>query len=128
MLGVCLGYLFTCFFIYKYFDYIENSLNGANNIENKIEREEALITLSNLLNIHNVIITITLYILMIAYWIYFVRCCLIKGTYLHLLIIYCGISILWTMNVVKKHSLFIKCTTKFEHIIHGIVNKKLKGL
>ena len=128
MVAVWLGYLYTSGCICSYFLYIETELMAADIISDNFFRDEGLLRVSALLDIHNFIVTVVMIIFMIAYWIYSIRCDVINDTVVFSLIFYHIISAICTALMIKVFYNFVKCRNKYDHIINGIINKRLKGL
>ena len=125
--AIFIGYTGTILRICDYFRHIEVEFNKADDLPRSCNRRENLIKISGLLNIHNILVVIILYFAMITYWIYCFRYMVINVSYPFIKLYIFVFSIIYTIIVVKKTNSFMRCITRFQNTMEGIINIRLKG-
>lgn len=112
-----LGYIFTGFFIFSYFNYIENILDNIQKIEDNNVVLSKIYKYCELVDIKSIATVTMLFLLIVFYWIYFIRHVIIADSNVCVMILYYIISSISTSICINKLKLFLICINRIKMFI-----------
>ena len=127
LVAMHIGFWNVCLYIYDFYKYIEVELKRSDDIIDCRKRKDTFLRMGFLLDNHNIIVGIVMILSIILYWIYYIKCTRVYPASI-ILAIYYLMSAFCTGFTVGRYHRFLKCSHKYECIIKGIMNNKLRGL